>query len=111
VNRRNFLATSVAALFGPPSLSSFAGVMDASGANEVAQQVAARMALLRDMAQCGFLSISPRGMWRDAQRAWRRDGKPAMTSAEIWEKYRYRFSPPIGEIGRIEGFRFIVSKS
>ena len=61
-----------------------------------------------------FVSITRRGQWADAYRAWRKDGKPGGDAPQaIWAAYGRTLDdmPLTGEIGSIETFRFIESES
>lgn len=57
----------------------------------------------------GFVSIAPKGRWKDAYRAWRIMGRPEMSPQEMFAKWAWH--PPDAlplEFGRIDNFRFVI---
>lgn len=64
------------------------------------------VAFVHPSTEAQFRCITARGRWQDAHRAWRNDGRPPLTLAQIDEKYGWK--PKFtGEFGRVESVRFI----
>ncbi len=64
-----------------------------------------------------FVSVTRRGQWKDAHRAYRQSGEHDLTAKQIWEKFGKTLDAPTldapltGEVGKYENVRFIVSSS
>lgn len=110
MNRRSFLQ-SVGALAVGAMLPSALAARESVGWRFLTGPV-----ILNSDWMPGFVSITRRGQWRDAYRAWRKDGRPGGDYArarDIWGAYGRTLdtSYSIGEIGRVDDVRFIVSEA
>ncbi len=125
MNRRDFLrfaAAAPAAACIPAAASkletvyaplSMAAIERAKAAMVAGYSMGPWFAFVHSEVERDIRDIAARDRWYYASKAWRADGKPAMSCREILAKYTPASCMDFSgrpEIGTVEGFRFITSE-